>query len=203
MAKNLIVATSNKGKLNEIREVLSEMNLNIISMRDAGYFDEIEENGRTFEENALIKVRAVHKLTGGYVIGDDSGLEVDYLNGMPGVFSSRFAGENATDEDRNRKLVRLLDGVPDEMRTARFVCVIAVMLPDENTIIAKGVCEGKIGFSMVGEKGFGYDPLFIVGNLKKTMAQLDMKEKNSLSHRGKALEEIRRKLTLKFNELEE
>lgn len=158
--KKFIVATKNKGKLREIEEILSGMNLEVVSMEQVGIDEDIEEYGSTFEENALIKAREVHKITGELVMADDSGLEVDALSGAPGIYSSRFAGEGASDADRNNKLLELLKDVPFENRKARFVCAIAVILPDGNHFTVRGTFEGFIGIEPVGANGFGYDPLF-------------------------------------------
>lgn len=185
--KRFIAATKNKGKLKEIEEILIDFPFKVISMEEVGVSKEIEEYGSTFEENALIKAREVNKLTGEMVMADDSGLEVDFLNGAPGIFSSRFAGENATDEEKNNKLFLLLEGVPFEKRTARFVCVIAVVFPDGRDFTVKGTCEGYIGFKAEGENGFGYDPLFFLPDYNMTTAQMSSEEKHRISHRGKAL----------------
>ncbi len=185
--KKFIVATKNKGKLKEISEILKGFPFEVISMENVGIEKDIEEYGSTFEENAMIKAKEVCKLTGEMVMADDSGLEVDFLDGAPGIYSARFAGENATDEDKNNKLLNLLEGVPFEKRTARFVCVIAVAYPNGDSFTVKGTCEGHIAFSPEGGNGFGYDPLFYVPEYKMTTAQLDSSEKHKISHRGKAL----------------
>ena len=185
--KKFIVATKNKGKLKEISEILKGFPFEVISMENVGIEKDIEEYGSTFEENAMIKAKEVCKLTGEMVMADDSGLEVDFLDGAPGIYSARFAGENATDEDKNNKLLNLLEGVPFEKRTARFVCVIAVAYPNGDSFTVKGTCEGHIAFSPEGGNGFGYDPLFYVREYKMTTAQLDSSEKHKISHRGKAL----------------
>ncbi len=185
--KKFIVATKNKGKLREIEEILSGMNLEVVSMEQVGIDEDIEEYGSTFEENALIKAREVHKITGELVMADDSGLEVDALSGAPGIYSSRFAGEGASDADRNNKLLELLKDVPFENRKARFVCAIAVILPDGNHFTVRGTFEGFIGIEPVGANGFGYDPLFFLPEYNKTAAQLEAAKKHEISHRGKAL----------------
>lgn len=196
--KNLIVATKNKGKYQEIKEILTNMPFNVISMGELSLDIDIEETGKTFEENALIKAKKVCKLTGEIVIADDSGLEVDYLDGAPGIYSSRFGGENATDEGKNRKLLKMLEGVPFEKRKARFVCAIAVVYPEGKHFIVKGICDGYIGFKPEGNNGFGYDPLFYLPEYGMTTAQMEPKEKHKVSHRGKALklmvEEFRKEL---------
>ena len=182
-----VAATGNKGKLREIKEILADFPLDVVSMGEAGIHDEIDETGKTFEENAVIKARYIAGLTNDIVIADDSGLEVDYLNGEPGIYSSRFAGEGASDEDKNRKLLRLLQGVPFEKRTGRFVCAVAVVFPDGRSFTVQGKCEGYIGEKPAGFNGFGYDPLFYVPGYEMTIAEMDTETKNSISHRGKAL----------------
>jgi XTP/dITP diphosphohydrolase len=194
--RNIIVATKNKGKYHEIKEILTDIPFNVLSMEDMNLDIDIVENGNTFEENSLIKAREVCKLTGDIVIADDSGLEIDYLNGRPGIHSSRFGGENTTDEERNRKLLTILEKVPFEKRKARFVCVIAVVYPEGNYFTVKGTCDGYIDFEPKGKNGFGYDPIFYVPEYDMTTAQMEPKEKHKISHRGKALklmiEELKR-----------
>lgn len=185
--KKLIIATRNRGKLKEIKEILAGLPFEVISMEDAGIYKDIEENGSTFEENALIKAREVMSITGEMVMADDSGLEVDFLNGAPGIYSSRFAGEGAMDEDRNNKLLKLMADVPFEKRTARFVCAAAVVFPDDGNFVVRGTCEGYIGLKPEGQNGFGYDPLFYVPEYGMTIAQLETEDKNKISHRGRAL----------------
>jgi len=165
-------------------------------MEEAGYCMEIDENGDTFEENALLKAKALSGISGDITVADDSGLVVDRLDGAPGVFSSRFAGEGASDEDKNRKLLGMLEGVPLRDRTARFVCAVAVVFPDGRNFTVKGSCEGYIGFEPRGVNGFGYDPLFHIPEYGATIAELDSDVKNMISHRGKAFrlmaDELRR-----------
>ncbi|MEG6614007.1 XTP/dITP diphosphatase [Pseudoclostridium thermosuccinogenes] len=192
--RKFLVATKNKGKLKEIEEILAGLPFEVVSMEQAGIDKDIEEYGTTFEENAMIKAKELHRLTGEMVMADDSGLEVDYLNGAPGIYSARFAGEGATDEDKNKKLLELLEGVPFEKRSARFVCVIAVVFPDGRSFTVKGTCDGYIGFAPQGTNGFGYDPLFFLPEYNMTTAQLDPDEKNKISHRGKALKAMVEKL---------
>jgi len=192
--RKFLVATKNKGKLKEIEEILAGLPFEVVSMEQAGIDKDIEEYGTTFEENAMIKAKELHRLTGEMVMADDSGLEVDYLNGAPGIYSARFAGEGATDEDKNKKLLELLEGVPFEKRSARFVCVIAVVFPDGRSFTVKGTCDGYIGFEPQGTNGFGYDPLFFLPEYNMTTAQLDPDEKNKISHRGKALKAMVEKL---------
>jgi XTP/dITP diphosphohydrolase len=182
-----VAATKNKGKIKEINEILSGFPFQVISMEELGITQDIEENGSTFEENAMIKAAEIHNITGETVMADDSGLEVDYLNGAPGIYSARFAGEGATDEERNIKLLSMLEGVPFEKRKARFVCAIAVVMQNGKSFTVKGICEGYIGTGPKGKNGFGYDPLFFMPEFNMTTAQLAPEEKHEISHRGKAL----------------
>jgi XTP/dITP diphosphohydrolase len=185
--KNIVVATKNKGKFKEIKEILKSIPVNVLSLNDVVFDINIIEDGTTFEENALIKAKEVCRLTGEIALADDSGLEVEYLNGAPGIHTSRFGGKNSTDKEKNDKLLSLLEGVPFEKRKARFVCVIALAYPDNNYFTVKGVCEGYIAFSPEGQNGFGYDPIFYIPKYGITTAQMDSKEKHKISHRGKAL----------------
>ena len=192
-----IIATENEHKLEEIGSILRGFNLEVLSIKDVGLEGlEVTEDGSTFEENALIKARAVMKKTGKLTIADDSGLEVDILNNQPGIYSARFAGENATDDENNKKLLKLLEGVPLHNRTARFVCCIAAVFPNGDTTTLRGECPGIIGFEPKGEGGFGYDSLFIAEQYGKTFAEIGEKEKNKISHRAVALGKLREKLKL-------
>lgn len=195
MMKELVLASGNKGKLAEFQRLLEGLDVQIHSMKEYPEIGEIVEDGSTFAENALIKARAVCKATGKPAMADDSGLAVDALNGAPGIYSARFAGEQRSDADNNAKVLQLLEGVEDSKRTARFFCVIAIVLPDGREYTAEGTCEGTILHALQGEGGFGYDPLFYVESLDKTFAELTMEEKNHISHRGhanrKAVEIIR------------
>ena len=188
--KKIIAATKNRGKLEEIAQLLSNLPYDVISMTEAGITDDIDETGATFEENALIKARAVWRVTGETVIADDSGLEVDHLGGAPGVYSARYAGEGATDADRNKKLLSALTGVTADKRSARFVCSIALIFPDGRELVVRGTCEGYIADGPAGNNGFGYDPLFYVPEFGLTIAQMDAGLKNGISHRGNALRKI-------------
>lgn len=185
--KKFIAATKNKGKIREISEILENFPCQVLSMESVGINIDIDETGSTFEENALIKAREICGITGEIVMADDSGLEVDFLDGAPGIYSARFAGENASDEEKNTKLLNLLKDVPFEKRTARFVCVIAVVFPGGDSFTVKGTCEGYIAFEPRGTNGFGYDPIFYVPQYQMTTAQMASELKHEISHRGKAL----------------
>ena len=189
--EKIIFATGNKDKMSEIREILGDFCDNIISMKEAGVEADIVEDGETFEQNALIKARAVWKQTGQLVISDDSGLEVDALGGEPGIYSSRYMGEDTSYHIKNRNIIERLEGIPDEERTARFVCAAAVIFPDGSEKVVRGVMEGRIGYEEKGGNGFGYDPIFILPEFEKTTAELPAEVKNSRSHRGKALRAVR------------
>lgn len=187
-----VIATSNPNKLQEIGEILKGFSIEIKSMKDVGLEGlQIIEDGTTFEENALIKARSVMEKTGYMAIADDSGLEVEFLNHQPGIYSSRFAGENATDKENNEKLLRLLGDTPLKERQARFVCAIAVVMPNGENFTVRGELHGVIGFQPRGEKGFGYDPLFILREYEGlTLGEIAGTEKNKISHRAKALEKM-------------
>lgn len=191
--KTLIIATRNQGKIREIKELLHETDYQVLSMGEAGIDQEIAEDGMTFEENALIKARAIFRITGGIVLADDSGLEVDFLNQAPGVFTARFLGNHAPDADRCRGLLKLLEGVPDPYRKARFVCTAALVSKDGETTV-RGVLEGAIAHQAAGSNGFGYDPIFWVPEYGMTLAQLDSETKNRISHRGNAFRAIAKHL---------
>jgi XTP/dITP diphosphohydrolase len=188
----VIVATRNKGKIREIRDALKGLNLRIYGLSDFPDVPEIEEDGHSFTENALKKARFYAKYFGKVTLADDSGLEVDSLKGLPGVYSARYAGERASSRDNNQKLLREIQGVPISKRGARFRCIIAMKSPEGREALADGSCRGKIGLKEKGKKGFGYDPLFILAKNGKTMAELSLEEKNRVSHRGKALRKIRK-----------
>lgn len=190
----IIFATGNPGKLREIREILADLGIEVISMKDAGIVTDIEENGTTFEENAIIKAKTIHDLTGEAVMADDSGLEIDYLNKEPGVLSARYMGEDTSYHIKNANLVERLAGVPDEQRTARFVCVIALVLPDGEILTTRGDFEGRIGYEEKGENGFGYDPIFYVPECGCYSAELTPEQKNAISHRGQALRKMKEKI---------
>ena len=194
MKKKIIFATGNEGKMREIRDILGDLDYEILSMKEAGVDVEIIEDGKTFEENAIIKAKTVMEATGCLVLADDSGLEIDYLNKEPGVMSARYMGENTSYRIKNQILLDRLHGVPAIVRTARFVCVIAAAFPDGRIETRTGTIEGRIADEPAGENGFGYDPLFVPDGYQKTFAQLTAEEKNSISHRARALKELERQL---------
>jgi XTP/dITP diphosphohydrolase len=188
----VIVATRNKGKVREIREALKGLGLRIYSLSDFRDVPEVEEDGKSFTENALKKARFYSKVFGKLTMADDSGLEVDGLKGMPGIYSARYSGEGASSQKNNEKLLQEMEGISLSKRGARFKCIIAMVSPDGREAMAEGACKGRIGFREKGKKGFGYDPLFILPKYGKTMAELSLEEKNKMSHRGKALRKIRK-----------
>ena len=180
--------------MKEIRAILADLGVPVLSMKEAGITAEIVEDGKTSEENADIKARTIMELTGDVVLADDSGLEIDWLNGEPGIYSARYMGEDTSYDIKNSHLIQLLDGVPQEQRTARFVCVISAAFPDGRILHGRGTIEGIIGYEIKGENGFGYDPIFYLPEYGCTTAELPPEKKNELSHRGKALREIKMKL---------
>lgn len=184
---DLVLATRNSGKVKELREMLGGLPVRLFSLADWPQIPAIPETGSTFRENALLKAHAVARETGLTALADDSGLEVDYLGGAPGVFSARFAGEPADDLRNNQKLLDLLRGVPSDKRTARFRCVLAVVTPAKREYVTEGECRGVILEAPRGSGGFGYDPLFLVPEYGQTMAELPLEVKNRISHRGRAL----------------
>ena len=192
--KKIVFATVNTGKMRETREILADLDLEVLSMKEIGFNMPIEENGTTFEENALIKARAVAGQCGEIVLADDSGLEVDYLNGDPGIYSARYMGEETPYSIKNAAIIERLAGVPDEKRTARFVCAIAAVFPDGQELVTLGEIQGRIDYEEKGKNGFGYDPIFYVPEFGKTTAELTDEEKNSISHRGRALRKMKEKL---------
>jgi len=197
----VIFATSNEGKMREVRAILADMPVRVLSMKEAGIKADVEENGTSFEENALIKasgiadcIPAEYKEDKVFVLADDSGLEVDYLNKEPGIYSARYMGEDTSYDIKNKAIIDRLAGVPDEQRTARFVCAIACVLPDGSSRITRATIEGIIGYEIAGANGFGYDPIFYVPEFGCTTAELTPEQKNVVSHRGKALKEMKEKL---------
>mgnify|MGYP003446107587 FL=1 len=192
MQKKIVFATGNENKMKEIRMILADLGMPIVSMKEAGIDIDVDENGTTFEENALIKATEIAKHTKNcIVLADDSGLEIDYLNGEPGIYSARYAGVDTSYDIKNNLLLERLNGVPDEERTARFVCAVAAAFPDGTTEVVRGTIEGIIGHEIAGENGFGYDPIFYLPEYQCTTAELSPEKKNELSHRGEALRLMR------------
>ncbi len=177
--------------MREIREIMAGVEVEVVSMKEAGIFVDVEENGTTFEENAMIKAKAIAEHTDAIVLADDSGLEIDYLDKAPGVLSARFMGEDTSYDIKNKALIDKLEGVPKEQRTARFVCAIAAVLPDKTELVIRENMEGYIGYEAEGENGFGYDPIFFLDEFGCSSAALSPEQKNEISHRGKALRAVR------------
>lgn len=186
--RKLIIATKNYGKVKEIKSLLIDYDYEVLSLKEAGIDIEVEETGNCFEENSLIKAKAVHKMTGGMVMADDSGLEVDFLNGSPGIYSARFLSTKS-DKKRYEGILILLEGIPDEYRSARFKCAVSIVT-DTDAKTFTDTIEGKIALKAKGENGFGYDPVFYIPEYKQTMAQMDSEIKNRISHRGKAFKQL-------------
>jgi len=194
MKRKIIFATSNEGKMKEIKAILSDLDMDILSMKEAGIDIDIIEDGSTFEENAIIKAKAIMELTGEIALADDSGLEVDYMNKEPGIYSARFLGEDTSYRIKNNYIIeRLKDAVGNE-RSARFVCAIACAYPDGEIITIRGTMEGIIGEKEAGSNGFGYDPIFFLPEYGCSSAELSLEEKNKVSHRGKALQEMKKRM---------
>lgn len=192
--KRIIFATSNEGKMKEIRLIMADSGYEVVSLKEAGISADIEENGTTFEENAIIKASAIAKLTGELAMADDSGLEVDYMDKAPGIYSARFLGEDTSYDIKNNYILDKLKDVPVEQRSARFVCAIALADAEGNAVTKRATIEGYIGFEIRGENGFGYDPIFMVPEYNKTTAELSIEEKNQISHRAKALKAMKEEL---------
>jgi XTP/dITP diphosphohydrolase len=191
----IIVATGNQNKMKEIREIIKRDDIEFVSLKDDGLQDiEIVEDGKTFEENAVIKAKTIADITKNIVIADDSGLEVDYLDKAPGVYSARYMGEDTPYTIKNNHIIDLLKDAKGEERSARFVCVIACVMPDGETFTTRGTIEGRIGYEEKGENGFGYDPIFYLPERGCTTAELPPEQKNEISHRGRALKEMYKKL---------
>ena len=193
----LIAATNNAHRLVEFKRILEPLGFTVLSQKEAGIHVEAEETGTTFEENAYLKAKAVYDASGLPTVADDSGIAVDALNGAPGVYSARYGGPGLNDVDRYEKLLHEMGGVPDEKRTARFVCAISLILSSDQVFGFTGVCEGKIGYGPRGENGFGYDPIFMVGD--KSTAELPPEEKDKISHRGQALRKMEQMLSAMQN----
>lgn len=188
----IVFATGNEGKMKEVRMIMGELGMEVLSMKEAGIQLTIEENGATFEENAMIKAQAIADVMDDVIVlADDSGLEIDYLNKEPGVHSSRYMGETTSYDIKNQHILDLLKGVEEQKRTARFVCTIAVIFPDGEKKVVRETIEGQIGYESKGSNGFGYDPIFYVPEFGCTTAELSLEQKNKISHRGKALERIK------------
>ena len=185
--EKIIFATGNEGKMREVRMILGDLGIQVISMKEAGVTAEADENGTTFEENAIIKAKEIMEKTGEIVLADDSGLEVDALGGKPGIYSARYMGYDTSYHIKNNSLIERLEGKTGEERSARFVCAIAACFPDGRVLTTRGTMEGQIGYEEKGENGFGYDPVFYLPEYQCYSAELPLEEKNKLSHRGKAL----------------
>ena len=204
MEKRIVFATGNQDKMAEIRMILEDLGMQVYSMKDLGIDTEIVEDGISFEENAEIKARAIARfLPHDIVLADDSGLEIDYLDGAPGIYSARFAGEDTSYDIKNRIFLDKLEGVPDEDRAARFVCAIVAVFPNGEVQTVRGTIEGQIAHEIAGENGFGYDPIFYVPEYGCTTAEMDPEEKNKLSHRGNALRAMRAIIEEKYKEDED
>lgn len=195
----IIFATGNKNKMTEIRMILADLGAEILSQKEAGIEADVVEDGSTFEENAMIKAAAIAEIArkmpeykNTVVLADDSGLEIDYLNKEPGIYSARYMGEDTSYDIKNNELLKRLEGVPDEKRTARFVCAIAAAFPDGTSEVLRGTMEGIIGHEIKGDNGFGYDPIFFLPEYRCTSAELPPEKKNELSHRGEGLRKMRR-----------
>ena len=192
--EKMIFATGNEGKMREVRMILGDLGAEILSLKEAGIQAEAEENGTTFEENAVIKAKEIMEKTGALVLADDSGLEVDALNGEPGIYSARYMGHETSYHIKNKNLIERLEGKTGEERSARFVCAIAACFPDGRVLITRGTMEGQIGYEEKGENGFGYDPIFYLPEYQCYSGELPLEEKNKLSHRGKALRLMKEQL---------
>ncbi len=189
--ETIIFATKNKGKIKEINAILADMDVKVISMEEAGIDIDVVEDGTTFEENAMKKAVQIMEVGGKITLSDDSGLEIDYMDKAPGVYSARFMGEDTPYPERFKAIFEKLDGVPEEKRTARFVSCIAAAFPDGRRLISYDTVEGIIGYEAKGANGFGYDPIFYVPEQGRYMAELSPEEKNAISHRGKALRKMK------------
>lgn len=200
MEKRIVFATGNEGKMKEIRMILADIGVPVVSMKEAGIVEKIEENGTTFEQNATIKARRVMELTGEMAMADDSGLEIDYFDGAPGIYSARFMGEDTPYEVKNSSIIEKMRDAGEEERTARFVCAIACAMPDGTVLSSRGVMEGRIAHEIKGENGFGYDPIFYLPECGCTSAEITPEKKNELSHRGKALRDMKEKLRNYLNQ---
>lgn len=192
--KRIIFATTNEGKMREIRLILKDLGYEVVSLKEASINTDIVEDGNTFEENAIIKAKAIVELTGEIALADDSGLEVDYLNKAPGIYSARFLGESTSYDIKNNYILDQLKDAREEERSARFVCAIALAFPDGRCVTRRATIEGSIGYEIAGDNGFGYDPIFYVPEFQCSMAEMSLEQKNKISHRAKALNAIKSEL---------
>lgn len=190
----ILFATSNAGKAKEVQAMFSDLDVDVKTLREEGIDIEIEENGQTFAENALIKAKAIAGMTDKIVLADDSGLVVDYLNGEPGIYSARYMGEDTSYDIKNTRILERMEGVPDDQRTARFVCAMVAIMPGGEVICTEGIMEGLIGYEMKGTNGFGYDPIFYLPEYGMTSSEISPEKKNEISHRGKALRKMQDEL---------
>ncbi len=188
----IVIATGNAGKMKEIKSIFNNSEYEVVSMKEEGISADVDENGATFEENALIKAREIAKISGNIVLADDSGLEVDALNKEPGIYSARYMGEDTPYSIKNANIIERLEGVEFEKRTARFVCAVAAVYPDGKELVVRETMEGYIGYEEKGANGFGYDPIFYLKEFDKTSAEISLEEKNEISHRGKAFRAIKK-----------
>lgn len=190
----ILFATSNAGKAKEVQAMFSDLDVDVKTLREEEIDVAIEENGQTFAENALIKAKAIAGMTDKIVLADDSGLVVDYLNGEPGIYSARYMGEDTSYDIKNARILERMEGVPDDQRTARFVCAMAAIMPGGEVICTEGIMEGLIGYEMKGTNGFGYDPIFYLPEYGMTSSEISPEKKNEISHRGKALRKMQDEL---------
>lgn len=192
--KEIVLASSNKGKVREVEMMVKDMGIRIIPLSETSFDEEIEENGSTFEENAVIKAKAVAEKLGVPALADDSGLEIDFLNKEPGIYSARYLGHDTPYSVKNQMILDKLAGVPDEKRTARFVCSMALALPQGDVVTTTAAMEGRIAYEIKGENGFGYDPIFYLPEFGMSSAEISPEQKNEISHRGKALRQMKEKI---------
>ena len=194
----IVFATGNEGKVKEVKMIMRDLGMEVISLKEAGIIANVEENGVTFEENAILKAKEIAEHTNAIVLADDSGLEIDFLNKEPGIYSARYLGEDTSYAIKNKVILERMEGADDKARSARFVCAMAAVFPDGEVVVSRGVMEGMIGYEIQGENGFGYDPIFYLPEYHATSAQISPEIKNKISHRGTALElmklEIKKRL---------
>ena len=194
----IVFATGNEGKVKEVKMIMRDLGMEVISLKEAGIIANVEENGVTFEENAILKAKEIAEHTNAIVLADDSGLEIDFLNKEPGIYSARYLGEDTSYAIKNKVILERMEGADDKARSARFVCAMAAVFPDGEVVVSRGEMEGMIGYEIQGENGFGYDPIFYLPEYHATSAQISPEIKNKISHRGKALElmklEIKKRL---------